>query len=60
MRVAHLLPLIGPHEHAGLTGLFGEAVVDVWDDGERCASRVADAHIHPVVSVKEANSAMKK
>lgn len=54
MRVAHLFSLSGPHEHPSLPRLFGEAVVDVGDYGERCAFWIADANIYPVISVKEA------
>lgn len=45
-----LLPLRRPHEDAGLAGLFGQAVVDVGDDGEGGALWVADANIDPVIS----------
>lgn len=33
MGVVDLLPLRRPHENAGLAGLFGQAVVDVRDNG---------------------------
>lgn len=44
-----LLPLRCPHEDAGLAGLFGQAVVDVGDDGEGGAFWVAEAHVDPVI-----------
>lgn len=45
-----LLPLCRPHEDTSLTGLFGQAVVDVRDDGEGGALWVAQAHVDPVIS----------
>lgn len=45
-----LLPLCRPHEDPGLAGLFGQAVVDVRNDGEGGALWVADANIDPVIS----------
>lgn len=50
MGVVDLLPLTGPHEDPGLTGLFGQAVMDVSDDGEVGALWVAEAHADPVIS----------
>jgi len=54
VRVAYLFSHSGPHEHPSLPRLFSETVVDVGDYGERCAFWIADAHIYPVISVKEA------
>lgn len=45
-----LVPLCGPHEHSSLAGLFGQAVVDVREDGEGGALWVAETHIDPVIS----------
>ncbi len=56
VKVAHLFSLSGPHEHPSLPRVFGEAVVDVGDYGELCAFRVADAHVYPVISGKEATT----
>lgn len=47
--VVDLLPLRGPQEHPGLACLLGQAVVDVGDDRESGALRVAEAHIDPVI-----------
>ncbi len=44
------LLLRGPHEDAGLARLFGQAVVDVRDDGKGGALWVTEAHIDPVIS----------
>jgi len=57
VRAVNLLPLACPHEDAGFTSLFGEAVVDVRDDGEGGAMWVAEAHIDPVIS--ETNKLIK-
>lgn len=56
VRVAHLFSLSGPHKHPSLPRLFGEAVMDIGDNGEFCAFWVADAHVHPVISIKEATT----
>jgi len=54
--VLHLLPLHGPQEHARLARLLGQPVVDVGDDRERGAGRVAEAHADPVIpGTKEPN-----
>ena len=45
-----LLSLRRPHKDAGLAGLFGQAVVDIGDDGEVGALWVAEANIDPVIS----------
>lgn len=45
-----LLPLSRPHEDPSLAGLFGQAIVDVRDDGEGSTLWVAEAHVDPVIS----------
>lgn len=45
-----LLPLCRPHEDASLAGLFGQAVVDIRDNGEVGALWVAEANVDPVIS----------
>lgn len=55
-----LLFLCGAHKGAGLAGLLSEAVVDVRDNSEVGALRIAKAYIDPVVSKnKKKNSARK-
>lgn len=49
VRVVDLLSLHGPHKHARLACLFGQAVVDVGDDGEGGSWGVAEAYIDPVI-----------
>lgn len=48
-----LLSLRGPHDDTGLAGLFGQAVVDVGDDGEIGACWVAEAHVDPIISKRQ-------
>lgn len=55
-----LLFLCGAHKGAGLAGLLSEAVVDVRDNSEVGALRIAEAYIDPVISErKKKNSARK-
>lgn len=52
VRVVDLLLLRCADKGARLARLFGEAVVDVGDNGEVGALWVAKAHVDPVVSIK--------
>lgn len=61
VRVVDLLLLRCADEGARLAGLFGEAVVDVGDDGEVCALWIAKAHVDPVISgERKINQGKKK
>lgn len=48
-----LLFQCGPHKDTGLASLFGQAVVDVGDNGKIGAMWVAEAHIDPIISKRQ-------
>lgn len=50
--VADLFPLSCFQKHPCLPRLLGEPVMKVRDDAERCAFRVTEANVYPVVPVK--------
>lgn len=52
MCVADLFPLSCFHKHPRLPRLLGEPVVKVRDNAERCAFRVTETNIYPVVPVE--------